>query len=150
MAFPLVLGIPPAIEAVLMWLGIGIVAGGSVVVIAENMNEANKSAGSSQSGTSSYVDACASCMPPPEDDDGDDGEDDYDDDEKDGRDAKRVSNNKEADRIARDNGFKDAHDLKRSFNLNSRSDLFVGRSGRVYSGAHNGRGAREWLGIYRN
>jgi len=67
MAFPLVLGIPPAVEAVLMWLGIGTVAVGSAVVIAENMNEANKSAGSSQSGTSSYVDACSSCQPPEDD-----------------------------------------------------------------------------------
>jgi len=142
MGVPLVIGGYAAFESLLAWLGIGTVAVGTAVVIAENMNEANKAAGSSQSGTTSYADACSSCQPPPDDEEGEDG--------KNARDAKRISSNKEADRIARNNGFKDAHDLKRSFGLDSRSDLFVGRNGRVYAGAHNGRGAREWLGIYRD
>jgi len=67
MAGPLLLGIP-AVEAVLAWLGIGTTAVATGVIIAENMNEANKAAGSSQSGTSSYADACSSCQPPEDDD----------------------------------------------------------------------------------
>jgi len=140
MAAPLVIGGYIAVEKLLFWLGVGTVAVGSAVVIAENMNEANKAAGSSQSGTTSYTDACSSCQPPEDDED----------DEKDARDAKRVSSNREADRIARNNGYRDAHHLKNEFNLNSRSDLFVGRNGKVYAGAHNGTGAREWLRIYRD
>jgi len=72
-----------------------------------------------------------------------------DDDEKDARDAKRVSSNKEADRIARNNGYNNAHHLKSDNQLDSKTDLFVGRDGKVYAGDHSGRGAREWLGIWR-
>jgi len=60
--------IPVAIEKLLLWLGVGTTAAATGVVIAENMNEANKAAGSSQSGTSSYVDACSSCQPPEDED----------------------------------------------------------------------------------
>jgi len=66
MGVPLVVGGYAAFESLLAWLGIGTVVG-TAVVIAENMNEA---AGSSQSGTTSYADACSSCMPPPEDEEG--------------------------------------------------------------------------------
>jgi len=61
---PIVIGGYAAFESLLAWLGIGTVAVGTAVVIAENMNEANKAAGSSQSGITSYADACSSCMPP--------------------------------------------------------------------------------------
>jgi len=60
--------IPVAIEKLLLWLGIGTTAAATGVVIADNMNEANKAAGSSQSGTTSYTDACSSCQPPEDDD----------------------------------------------------------------------------------
>jgi len=93
-----------------------------------------------ETGDTPIADVCVTCQPP----------DDEEDDEKDARDAKRVSSNKEADRIARNNRYKDAHDLKDANGYNAKTDLFVGKSGRVYAGAHNGRGARGWLRIYRD
>jgi len=71
MGVPLVVGGYAAFESLLVWLGIGTIAVGTGIVIAENMNEANKAAGSSQSGTTSYADACSSCMPP-DDEEGED------------------------------------------------------------------------------
>jgi len=64
MVAPLVRLIPPAIEKLWFWLGFGTTATVATMAAVENMNEANKVAGSSQSGTTSYTDACSSCQPP--------------------------------------------------------------------------------------
>jgi len=66
MVAPLVRLIPPAIEKLWFWLGFGTTATVATMAAVENMNEANKAAGSSQSGTTSYTDACSSCLPPPD------------------------------------------------------------------------------------
>jgi len=66
MGAPIVIGGYIALEKLLLWLGVGTAAVATGAVIVDNMNEANKAAGSSQSGTSSYADACSSCQPAPE------------------------------------------------------------------------------------
>jgi len=71
MGVPIAVGGYIALEKLLLWLGVGTVAVGAGAVIVDNMNEANKAVGSSNSGISSYTDACSSCQPPPEEDDDD-------------------------------------------------------------------------------
>jgi len=67
MGAPLVIGGYIALEKFLLWLGVGTAAVATGAVIVDNMNEANKAAGSSQSGITSYTDACSSCLPPEDD-----------------------------------------------------------------------------------
>lgn len=79
------------------------------------------------------------CPIPPEDDD----------DEQKGKDAKRMSK-KELDRAAKNNDFKDAHDLKHEYGLDSKYDIFVDRKGDMYFGPRQGTGTPQSMGININ
>jgi hypothetical protein len=58
---------------------------------------------------------------------------------------KHIPDNK-ANEIANNLGYKNAHDLKREFNTNSNSDIFVDKRGNVYLGNKNGKGDAEFVG----
>ncbi len=66
------------------------------------------------------------------------------------KDAKRLSN-KRADKAAQNNGYDDAHDLKKGYDLDRTSDLFVDKDGNLYAGPTKGRqGSIESLDIKFN
>ena len=66
--------------------------------------------------------------------------------EQDAKDARRMSD-KEQKKAAIANGYEDEHDLKDDFGLNSKTDIFVGKSGELYEGNHVGSGTPQPLGI---
>jgi hypothetical protein len=68
------------------------------------------------------------------------------DDEKDAKDAKRLSKS-EAEKAARKSGYKDVHDLKKEFKLDSKHDLFRDKKGNLYHGPRKGTGTPQKLGI---
>ena len=76
--------------------------------------------------------------PDPNNDDGDN--------EQNGKDTKRMSK-KELDKAARNNGYKDAHDMKRDYQLDSKRDIFVDKNGNMYEGPRQGTGTPQSLGI---
>jgi hypothetical protein len=52
-------------------------------------------------------------------------------------DAKRM-NDRQLDKAARNNGFRDIHDFKQELRLDSKSDIFVDKSGNLFSGPTRG------------
>ncbi|MCB5205400.1 hypothetical protein LH464_23345 [Neorhizobium sp. T786] len=122
------LAIPAAIEGLLWALGIG--ASGTLAMSSDAREKAEK-----RYKAAPTTDACLTCTPPPEDDE-----------EKKAKDAKRMSD-KELDKAAKKNGFRDAHELKREYRLNSKSDIFAGKDGTMYSGPRQGTGTPRSLGI---
>ena len=50
-------------------------------------------------------------------------------------------------KAAKNNGYKDAHDLKKDFGLDSKFDIFKDKYGNLYSGPRQGTGVNEPLGI---
>jgi RHS repeat-associated protein len=64
--------------------------------------------------------------------------------EQDAKDAKRMSD-KELDKACKNNGFKDAHEMKKANGLDSRSDIFADRNGNMYSGGRQGSRVPEYL-----
>lgn len=65
------------------------------------------------------------------------------------RDAKRMSG-KELDKACKNNGYKDAHDLKRDFGLDRKWDIFVDKNGQLYSGPRQGSGTPQPLYINKS
>ena len=46
------------------------------------------------------------------------------------------------------NGYRDVHDMKRDYNLDSKSDIFVDKAtGDLYAGPRRGQGSYENLGM---
>lgn len=90
-------------------------------------------------GSEPAVDACSTC-PPPE------GDDKKDDEEQKAKDSKRMSN-KELDKAAKNNGYKDAHELKRDFQLDSKYDIFKGKDGQMYYGPRQGSGTPQPMNL---
>jgi hypothetical protein len=88
----------------------------------------------------SATDACSTCPPP---------EGDGDDEEQKAKDSKRMSD-KELDKAAKNNGYKDAHDLKRDFNLDSKYDIFKGKDGQMYYGPRQGTGTPQPMNLNVN
>jgi uncharacterized protein RhaS with RHS repeats len=66
--------------------------------------------------------------------------------DQDAKDAKRMSG-KELDKACKNNGYKDAHDLKRDFDLGSDKDIFADKNGNMYAGPRKGPGTPEYLHI---
>ncbi|MGQ5525317.1 RHS repeat-associated core domain-containing protein [Chitinimonas sp. PSY-7] len=64
--------------------------------------------------------------------------------EQDAKDATRMSD-KELDKACKNNQYKDAHDMKRDLNLDSKSDIFVDKNGNMYSGPRKGTGIPKYL-----
>lgn len=64
--------------------------------------------------------------------------------DQDAKDAKRMSD-KELDKACKNNGYKDAHDLKNQFGLDSKQDIFADKNGNMYSGPRKGTGIPEYL-----
>ncbi len=75
--------------------------------------------------------------------------DDTCDADQEAKDAKRMSK-KELDKAAKNNGYKDAHDMKRDYNMDSKSDIFVDRHGNLYEGPRQGAGTPQPLGINKH
>lgn len=68
------------------------------------------------------------------------------------KDANRMSD-KELDKACKNNGYRDAHEMKRDLGLDSKSDIFVDKDGNLYSGPRQGTGIPQYLrmnkdGIY--
>ena len=84
----------------------------------------------------SAVEACSTC-PPPEDPDDEPTE-------QDAKDAKRMKT-RQLEQAARNNGYRDAHHMKRELGLNSRYDIFADRQGRMYAGPRQGTGTPQYL-----
>lgn len=57
---------------------------------------------------------------------------------------------KELEKAAKNNGYKDAHELKRDFQLDSKSDIFVDKKGNLLHGPRKGTGTPQRLGINKN
>uniref|UniRef100_UPI00197E46C8 polymorphic toxin type 33 domain-containing protein n=1 Tax=Rhizobium sp. FKY42 TaxID=2562310 RepID=UPI00197E46C8 len=89
--------------------------------------------------TGAIDEVCSTCPPPEKEDN----------EEQQGKDAKRMSP-KELDKAAKNNGFRDAHELKNEYQLNSKSDIFVDREGNLYAGPRKGVGTPQRLGINKN
>lgn len=139
--------IPPAVVA----LGKAVAFVGSAMGFAYGVNEGINAMSSNdqnadekaeeQLSSGPIADTCPTgdCPIPPEDDD----------EEQKGKDAKRMSK-KELDRAAKNNGFKDAHDLKHEYGLDSKYDIFVDRKGDMYFGPRQGTGTPQSMGIKIN
>lgn len=104
--------------------------------IANQMSGADEEA-EKKLGTQSATDACSNCQPP------------EDDEEQKAKDSKRMSD-KELDRAAKNNGYKDAHDLKRDFGLDSKYDIFKGKDGQMYYGPRQGTGTPQPMNLHVN
>jgi RHS repeat-associated protein len=65
------------------------------------------------------------------------------------KDATRMSGN-ELDKACKNNGYKDAHDLKKDFGLDRRWDIFVDKNGQLYSGPRQGSGTPQPLNINKS
>ncbi|WP_444930348.1 RHS repeat-associated core domain-containing protein [Microbulbifer sp. SSSA002] len=65
------------------------------------------------------------------------------------KDSKRMSK-KELDKAAKKNGYKDAHDLKRDFQLDSDRDIFSDKHGNLYEGPRQGPGTPQPLHINKH
>ena len=57
---------------------------------------------------------------------------------------------KELEKAAKNNGYKDAHEMKRDFQLDSKSDIFVDKKGNLYHGPRKGTGTPQPLGINKS
>jgi hypothetical protein len=66
--------------------------------------------------------------------------------EQDAKDAKRMSD-RELDKACKNNGYKDAHDLKRDLRLGSDRDIFADKNGNMYSGPRKGPGIPNYLNM---
>ena len=64
--------------------------------------------------------------------------------DQDAKDAKRMTD-KELDKACKNNGYKDAHDMKRDLGLDSKNDIFVDKNGNMYSGPRQGTGTPQYL-----
>jgi Bacterial toxin 33 len=132
---PLLAGGPPG------WVAYGllaIVTIGGAYMISQSMSNAEEEADKKlESGTAAQ--ACSTC-PPPED------KDKKDDEEQKAKDSKRMSD-KELDKAAKNNGYKDAHDLKRDFQLDSKYDIFKGKDGQMYYGPRQGTGTPQPMNL---
>ena len=64
--------------------------------------------------------------------------------EQDAKDANRMSN-KELDKACKNNGYEDAHEMKRDHDLGSDRDIFVDKNGNMYSGPRKGPGTNQYL-----
>ena len=124
------------------WVGYGLLLGGAWAVDAIMSDD--DTAQSESSEEKCPDNASSSSSDPEQDPDGDDG-----DDEQRAKDAKRMSK-KELNKAARNNGYKDAHEMKRDFQLDSKSDIFVDRYGELYHGPRQGSGIPQRLGININ
>lgn len=60
------------------------------------------------------------------------------------KDAKRMSGS-ELDKACRNNGYKDAHAMKRDYQLDSTYDIFVDKDGNMYAGPRQGTGTPRYL-----
>ncbi|WP_408611927.1 RHS repeat-associated core domain-containing protein [Chitiniphilus purpureus] len=72
--------------------------------------------------------------------------DDQSPSEQDAKDATRMSD-KELDRACKNNGYKDAHDMKRDLGLDSKGDIFSDKNGNMYSGPRKGTGIPQYLNM---
>ena len=75
--------------------------------------------------------------------------DDQSPSEQDAKDAKRMSD-KELDKACKNNGYKDAHDMKRDLGLDAKSDIFSDKDGNMYSGPRKGTGIPQYLNMNVN
>jgi len=75
--------------------------------------------------------------------------DDQSPSEQDAKDAKRMSD-KELDKACKNDGYKDAHDMKRDLRLDSKSDIFSDKDGNMYSGPRKGTGIPQYLNMNVN
>ncbi len=64
--------------------------------------------------------------------------------DQDAKDAKRMTD-KELDKACKNNGYRDAHDMKRDLRLDSKNDIFVDKDGNMYSGPRQGTGTPQYL-----
>jgi hypothetical protein len=64
--------------------------------------------------------------------------------EQEARDAKRMSDKTLKD-ACKNNGYEDAHALKKDLGLDSKSDIFSDKNGNMYSGPRKGTGLPEYL-----
>lgn len=120
-------------------IGTGIWFGGAWLV--DQMMTADDEAEQSLSPDVAETEVCSTCQPP-----------DEEPSEQEAKDAKRMKD-KQLDQAAKNNGYRDAHDLKNDLGLNSKSDIFVDKQGRMYAGPRLGSGTPRYLhmnaeGIY--
>ena len=66
--------------------------------------------------------------------------------EQDAKDATRMSK-KELDQACKNNGYKDAHDMKRDLQLDSKYDIFADKHGNMYAGPRQGTGIPQYLNM---
>jgi len=60
------------------------------------------------------------------------------------KDAKRMSD-KELDKACKNNGYRDAHDMKRDFGYGSDTDIFSDKDGNMYAGPRKGSGTPQYI-----
>ncbi len=66
--------------------------------------------------------------------------------EQDAKDATRMSKT-ELDEACKNNGYKDAHDMKRDLQLDSKYDIFADKHGNMYAGPRKGTGIPQYLNM---
>ena len=60
------------------------------------------------------------------------------------------ASDKELDKACKNNGYKDAHDMKRDLGLDAKSDIFSDKDGNMYSGPRKGTGIPQYLNMNVN